>query len=483
MELENIVAFAHDPSASYPKPPFSPSQSYPEYPFKDIASTPNRVYDLVRTSFLRLGLDAENQGSSWWNPLGEIVRPGDSVVIKPNWVLHRNGGTGGLDSVATHPSVVRAILDYLFLALKGEGTVVVGDAPLQSCLLNHLHGTQNWDSLPQFFSDNSSMKIELDDWRLDLYRGTSPLVFTRTGRSDDDRFVIVDMGKYSSLEPVSHDYRNFRVTNYDPSVLISHHQPGTHQYCISRTFLEADVIFNVPKLKTHKKAGITGCLKNLVGINGHKSYLPHHRRGPSTQGHDEYPCANRMKELHTRVTERFDLARNPAAQFLFAAAAYCLRSMTFWGDGIREGSWHGNDTLWRTILDINQVAVYADKTGLVRKRPQRRMFCLVDAVVSGEGEGPLCPDEKRTGAVLAGLNPLAVELATAKLMGFDHRAIPLLEKALQLEAYPLFTHELTAICLVSAKREPLKSWSPNITRHSPPRGWRQSYGRCRRNHV
>jgi len=34
-------------------------------------------------------------------------------------------------------------------------------------------------------------------------------------------------------------------------------------------------------LKLHRKAGITCALKNLIGINGNKEYLPHHRLGGS----------------------------------------------------------------------------------------------------------------------------------------------------------------------------------------------------------
>ena len=36
-----------------------------------------------------------------------------------------------------------------------------------------------------------------------------------------------------------------------------------NEYCISNTILDADVIINIPKLKTHKKAGITVCLKKF----------------------------------------------------------------------------------------------------------------------------------------------------------------------------------------------------------------------------
>jgi hypothetical protein len=44
-------------------PPFNPSQYYPEYPFKYISSKHNTVYDLVRKSFVLLGLDIENYGT------------------------------------------------------------------------------------------------------------------------------------------------------------------------------------------------------------------------------------------------------------------------------------------------------------------------------------------------------------------------------------------------------------------------------------
>ena len=42
---------------------------------------------------------------------------------------------------------------------------------------------------------------------------------------------------------------------------------GTVQeYCISEACLEADVIINLPKPKTHRKAGFTGALKNMIGV-------------------------------------------------------------------------------------------------------------------------------------------------------------------------------------------------------------------------
>ena len=70
-----------------------------------------------------------------------------------------------------------------------------------------------------------------------------------------------------------------RITNYDYHEVNRHHRGDRHEYCISEACLSADVIINLPKPKTHRKAGYTGALKNMVGINAAKDYLPHHTKG------------------------------------------------------------------------------------------------------------------------------------------------------------------------------------------------------------
>jgi len=471
MNQENLVAFARDGNSSYPLPPFSPSERYPEYPFRHVARSKNSVYGLVRNTLKRLGLDRERQETSAWNPLGEMVRPGDKVVVKPNWVVHENRGPGTVDSVVTHPSIVRALLDYIHIALKGEGTVIVGDAPLQRCKFEEMLEIRNWRSIPEFFSENGRMRVVLEDWRLELFESPARPVFRKRAQGAPERFAVIDLGSDSLLEPVSEDYRNFRVTNYDPEVLRTRHRPGKHEYLVSRRILDADVVFNVPKLKSHKKAGMTCCLKNMVGINGHKSYLPHHRRGPATSGHDEYPAPSFLKSLHTRLVEQYDVTQGMVAQFALALAAFGVRAGMKLGDDIREGSWHGNDTLWRTILDLNRMATYASRDGVLEPSPQRRVFCLVDAVVSGEGEGPMRPADLRLGAVLAGANSLAVDLVAAKLMGFDFSAIPQLSGGLRLTSPLLFNGSPETIIVAGEEREPLDRWPPRVAPHQPAPAW------------
>jgi uncharacterized protein (DUF362 family) len=62
----------------------------------------------------------------------DLIRPGDRVLLKPNFVLDFHGTGGPLESVITQAAVIRPTLDYVLRALEGNGYVVIGDAPLQS---------------------------------------------------------------------------------------------------------------------------------------------------------------------------------------------------------------------------------------------------------------------------------------------------------------------------------------------------------------
>ena len=98
-------------TAVYPEEyPYSPSEAYPEYPFPDqIATSMNLVYDGVRRLFIELGLDAPNVNTAAWNPLGELIKPGMKIVLKPNFVRSRHYEGKDPYSMITHPSVLRAV--------------------------------------------------------------------------------------------------------------------------------------------------------------------------------------------------------------------------------------------------------------------------------------------------------------------------------------------------------------------------------------
>jgi hypothetical protein len=115
-------------------PPFDPDEKYPEYCGNVCSNAPNPVYRAVRETFRLLQYDRNHYGSPDWNPLECLIKPGDRVFIKPNLVAHEYGRkaeqkTGDLFSVITHPSVVRAVADYAAIALRGKGSLTIGDNP------------------------------------------------------------------------------------------------------------------------------------------------------------------------------------------------------------------------------------------------------------------------------------------------------------------------------------------------------------------
>ena len=93
--------------------------------------------------------------------------------------MHENRGSGSLNALVTHPSVVRALLDYVYIALGREGTVVVGDAPLQSCDIDLLWESQDWLTIPRFYEAHSKLNVVLEDWRLELYHRDGKLTFRK----------------------------------------------------------------------------------------------------------------------------------------------------------------------------------------------------------------------------------------------------------------------------------------------------------------
>lgn len=476
------VAVAHDPAAGrYPPPPFSPPLAYPELARLPACATDpgNPVYPLVRDALARLGLDAERFGGGDWNPLGALIRRGDTVLLKPNLVRHFHGFGWDPLPLVTHAAVVRAVLDYVELALAGSGTILVADAPLQTADFAAVTELAGLRALADWCAGSGRRTWALSDLRLSTAvttrRGYVAGHATRAG--DDAGYAAVDLGACSCLAPVSGTYAGFRVTNYDPAVMREHHNSDRHEYLVSRQVLEADVVINLPKLKTHRKVGLTAALKNAIGINGHKDWLPHHRRGARDDGGDEYWHRNAWKAITGTLLDIEEAQRRPilkqAVRVLRrAAGGVSLLTRT---DPFAEGSWWGNDTLWRTVHDLNRILYYADRHGTLRPTPQRRVLHVIDAVVAGEGEGPLEAAARECGTVIAGHNPVAVDAVAARLMGFDYRKIPIIARAAEVAPYPLIDFPLAAVEVRAADPEwqGLDLLAPEPSLHfQPAAGWR-----------
>ncbi len=137
-------------------------------------------------------------------PLGGIssfVKPGQKVLIKPNLLA----GKPPEKAVTTHPEIVRAVIK---LAQNAGGNVTLGDSP-------GIGSPEN---------------------------------------------VARKSGILAVVEETGCDFVPFET-----SVTINPTGGTFHQFEVAQEILDADVIINLPKLKTHQMMGLTCGVKNMFG--------------------------------------------------------------------------------------------------------------------------------------------------------------------------------------------------------------------------
>jgi len=428
------------------EPPFGPGTAYPESaPLlgpQATAPPPNPVYAAVRAALAGLGLDAARRGSAQWNPLGDLVGRGGRVVLKPNFIRHWNPSANGtLESVITHGSVIRAMADYAFLAVGPEGSVTLAEAPQMDCDFDEIRRRTGLNAIAAFYAEVLGRELGIVDLRQEAVIFRDGIITERRRLPGDPLgYRVVDLADRSFFHGSGLDAARFRGADYDPEPTGGHHRGGRHEYLLSETVLSSDLVVNLPKLKTHKKTGVTLALKNLVGINGDKNWLPHHCLGAPGEGGDEFPGRRWVDRLRSRAA---DLARpwlHRGRGLGFFRTMRRVERAARGDDFIRAGNWHGNRTTWRMCLDLNRCLYYSDRKGLHidSGQPVRTVLTLLDGVVAGESAGPLAPDDVPLGAVIAGTDPLAVDVVAVRLMGFAPSRIPKLCHAMADEG-PRFT--------------------------------------------
>ncbi len=444
-------------SAPYPEQTaFHPTDSFPESLFPEINSQSNGVYEAVRELFNMHGFDSANYGSPEWNPLGTIVRRGDRVMLKPNLISSNHPRrSDGWRSMLTHGSVIRAVADYAFKATGAAGEIVVADAPQSDSSFPEMCRLLGLDELERFYL-SKGLRFRLLDLRRFLWKTVDEVVVSReTLSGDPSGYVTVSLGGNSLFYGHKGQGRYYGA-DYDTDEVNAHHYGETHEYLISRSALECDVFINLPKLKTHKKTGVTLSIKNLVGINGDKNYLPHFTQGAPDAGGDEYPeaTAGRTVELMGRTTMRkLAISVPKAGPWLFRRARKTGAAVFgATNDTIRSGNWWGNDTCWRMCLDLNRILLYANPDGCLRRDhadSRKRYLTIIDGIVGGEGNGPIDVDPVNSGVLLLSTDPVAADAVASRFMGFDPQAIPIIAQATQLTQYQLGVNNLGQVQILS----------------------------------
>jgi uncharacterized protein (DUF362 family) len=428
------VAAVQVTEAAYPaEVPYHPADVYPEYSFPGCLShSKNAVYEGVRRLFLLLNLDREHVGTAAWNPLVGLIQPGMTVVLKPNFVLSRHKDGKDLFSIITHPSVLRAVADYCWIALRGRGRIVIADAPQYDCNFRELLAATRLDEVASFYSRFRGPTVEVLDLRKywSRWKHFPSLLEPLTG--DPEGAMTVNLGRNSALYGKPNPEKLYGAV-YDRRETIAHHRDERHEYEVSRTIMNAHAVISVPKLKVHKKVGVTLNVKGLVGISTNKNYLVHYSLSPPSQGGDQYPddLLSPSEKMLIRVErwmyDHLLAPRRKALEYLHRSIYWLHNHSTkLLGLKVDErkrlldaGNWYGNDSAWRMAVDLMKVFLFADRHGMLQTVPQRRTFSIIDGVIGGESNGPLAPDPVAAGVLLAGENLLAVDLVAARLMGFD----------------------------------------------------------------
>jgi hypothetical protein len=411
----------------------------------------------------------------------------EQIFIKPNWVKHEEDPRFPISALVTARDIIDSAVQMCLDKYTSVGKITVGDVPLQTCdwdLLAHQAGI---DVLAEKFGRYKNPLIRFLDLRKEKYDARKGyLLQSRRGEFGDPlgyREVMLDQSSF--LEPISPETHRFRVSDYSPEDMTVSHRPGYHRYLICGSVLESDLFINLPKMKTHQKTGITGALKNLVGINGQKSFLVHFRQGRPSTGGDEFPeSISSLIVLQTRVRDLLQKRSSVAFGALRQIWRVIKSVAGIQTVGTREnlnrkfyisaGSWYGNQTIWRMVYDLNKIILFAAREGgPLTKGQQRAYTAILDGLTAGEGNGPLQPLRFDAGVIAASEDPFLLDMSMAHMMGFDYTKIPLLSN---YRAFPNSTDEELNPEMVSISLDDKEvtgiSSLPIVHRFAPPPGWR-----------
>lgn len=363
-----------------------------------------------------------------------IIRPGDKVVLKPNWVKESHlYKPNDWEYVITHSEIIRFVLKNVIIELKDSGEIYIVDAPQTDSDYNEIIKRLHLPEIVEELQKTTKVPIKYYDLREERWFFKGGIIVSKKKlRGDPNGYVSVNLGTRSAF--YNKNNKNYYGADYDTEETKHYHNDVDNIYVMSKTVLDCDVFINLPKMKTHKLAGITGSLKNLVGTCVVKNSIPHHTEGTPENGGDNFPNESRKHtaEGKLKIAALWVLKKkNPIINYPFIVIKWIAG--LFLGNTkektIRNGAWYGNDTIWRATLDLNRILFCADKNGTLCDSQQRRYITFVDGIIAGEGEGPMAPDPKYSGVIISAINPVAADMTMAALMGFDYKKIPTLANA------------------------------------------------------
>lgn len=377
--------------------------------------------------------------------LFESVKTAKKIVLKPNWVRDAHlERPGHWNYVITHPCVITAVLRKVLELMPPGGRVSIIDGPEFSSSIEKIlsyYPVAQWKQQASI----KNIEIEIIDLRDEIWIDDGHVVTKRSKNQGDFRgSTQTDLyGDLSEFSGHIKSKKGYYGADSDIAETNQAHNGLNNLYQVSQTVIECDVFINLPKLKTHKKAGITCCLKNLVGINTYRNFLPHCSLGVKKEGGDQFYLSGTKQKIEGKLMPLIHQYIRTSPFLSRRFSPFMRLGKKIFGNNketIRGGAWFGNDTIWRMILDINKVLMYGNPDGTLRPDKlnyRKNYIAIVDAILCGEGNGPKIPDPKKLNYLIQGSNPVVIDAVCAELMGFDYQKIPVIKNAFRISKLPI----------------------------------------------
>jgi uncharacterized protein (DUF362 family) len=287
----------------------------------------------------------------------------------------------------THPAFLRPIIDYAVKACGPDGQVILGEGPWAAGVFDRLVLNTGIQQMVSHLAQAHG----------------APVILLDLNKSSRESTPLVELGEASALTLAD---RTWLDAHYKPMQLGG--DPGVGRYRIAPAVLEADVVISVPKIKVHCSGGATLTMKNMLGII------------PAWDG--SYKEAVLKDCAHA---SNQDMAQGNRGKYL------------------------DNDTIWRSMADLNRILLYADAAGRLQGTRQRRYMTIVDGIVAAE-ESQYQPSPHPLGTVVIGADPVTCDAVTARVMGFDPHKLRSVTHPERIASHPLGPRHPAGVRVISS---------------------------------